>query len=859
MEKNKEHKKNNKKDNNLHLERRFIKCYKKSTLAVFSSFVLTFLLLTTMVVLIHTNHRIENIQQKTILSPSDCSVDELSTSQIEELINDKDITRVAVTQMTEKSYQRNKQSFFMEQGDKLYTTMTSSILEGRLANNQGEVAAEKWVLLNLGIEPKCGQEFEILDIDTGEPITLKLVGILSDMSRNKKYGVISLYTALDTTAQTGYTAYIQLKSDVNYDSKMGQLKEEMGISKKQIKVCPAKENLLELYSIDVKIISVILLVCMIVFYGIYRITLVTREKQYGILRAIGMKRQQLQRMILSELYQIYLISIPVGIAAGLLVSLFIVNMSGDLDTIVYFYNEQVEFQPVIPVSVLFISTIIVTVLIGAVGYCGSRRVVKATPMDAISGMHSDDKKSKTVFRLRRKGSKTGTIFAMGGKYIFRDRKTSCSAILTICLGIVLFTGLAYKSKTVEIYRSDTKEMWYLNGQYAMGVLNFQEPTEGVNRKSAKEMEALPDIISMKTASGIPIRVVDEDNVKRNDSYYDKLNDSMQEIYGYEAVGFDGKNQVYKSILYGYNSVALKELEKHVLSGKTNLETLEEDEIILSILRMDDTKQNDLPGSFREGTPLMQYKVGDKVLIKYRKDLNTGSIAYDDFSDKDVAYVYKTYRVAAIVSFSYMLDCKRTVYPLLITKDEEIQKIAPNSAFQNIYVDGINNLSDYEQTELEQQLIEIGNQSPNISTRSIISEIKQNQMFYHKQLIYIYGIAIVSFLLVLINIINNLKYRMQTRTSEICMLRAIGMSVAMIKRMLLFENMVLGVVAIVMAFALSQPVLRYLYRISDMQAMGHSFQYNYGAFAVISGISLLICGLLTVESTKHKLSTVISAS
>lgn len=282
----------------------------------------------------------------------------------------------------------------------------------------------------------------------------------------------------------------------------------------------------------------------------------------------------------------------------------------------------------------------------------------------------------------------------------------------------------------------------------------------------------------------------------------------------------------------------------MISGEFNPDGIGEDEIILCVLRTDDTKENEFPGKYKEGTPLMRYETGDRVQIKYRKDLETDSEDYEKLTDTEAEYVHKTYRIAAIVSFDYMYDCNRTVYPLFITSDEQIRQIAPDSGFHCMYVNGKSGMSLWQQMELEQKLIRICSQNSNISTRSLISDIAQNEMFYHKQMLYVYGIAVVAFLLVMINMINNLRYRMRTRTKEISMLRAIGMSVAMTKRMLLFENLVLGAVSLAGAFVLSQPVLRYLYQLSDMRAFGHSFRYDYTAFAVVSFVTLFLCGALS---------------
>ena len=167
----------------------------------------------------------------------------------------------------------------------------------------------------------------------------------------------------------------------------------------------------------------------------------------------------------------------------------------------------------------------------------------------------------------------------------------------------------------------------------------------------------------------------------------------------------------------------------------------------------------------------------------------------------------------------------------------------------LFRSGKKNMDISQQNLLEQHLIQIGSKNQNISTRSLIDETKQNEMFYHKQMVYIYGISIIAFILVMINMINNLRYRMQKRTKEICMLRAIGMSVAMTKRMMLFENLILGIVSVLVALLLSHPVLKYLYKISDMKAFSHTFQFAYTDFLLVAAAALAICGFLSLGILK----------
>ena len=91
--------------------------------------------------------------------------------------------------------------------------------------------------------------------------------------------------------------------------------------------------------------------------------------------------------------------------------------------------------------------------------------------------------------------------------------------------------------------------------------------------------------------------------------------------------------------------------------------------------------------------------------------------------------------------------------------------------------------------------------------------------------------------------------MQTRSREICMLRAVGLSIPMVRRMLLFENLTMGGAAIVLSFAVLQPVLRYLYATSDMKAFGHGYSFDAAAFLLVAAGALAVCAALSVRILK----------
>ena len=153
----------------IRLHSRFLFTYKKNTTAVFFSFALTFLLLSCILTFMHTNHTIANIEDKIEFSPADCYIGALSGDQVSHLRKDPSIEQLSVSELCgDSAYERNNQTVFLEKCDAAGMVMTTRVLEGRLPQKKGEIAAEKWVLLNLGIKPKAGQEFTIKNPETGE-------------------------------------------------------------------------------------------------------------------------------------------------------------------------------------------------------------------------------------------------------------------------------------------------------------------------------------------------------------------------------------------------------------------------------------------------------------------------------------------------------------------------------------------------------------------------------------------------------------------------------------------------------------------------------------------------------------------
>ena len=93
-----------------------------------------------------------------------------------------------------------------------------------------------------------------------------LTGILTDIYANKKYGLLSLYGTLDREKQGTYLAYLKFQDNTDYEEKIKDLEQKLGVTEKDIKDCPSRTDLRKLYDTEIKVLGCLFLVCMVVVY-----------------------------------------------------------------------------------------------------------------------------------------------------------------------------------------------------------------------------------------------------------------------------------------------------------------------------------------------------------------------------------------------------------------------------------------------------------------------------------------------------------------------------------------------------------------------------------------------------------------
>ncbi len=262
--------------------------------------------------------------------------------------------------------------------------------------------------------------------------------------------------------------YVQFKNHVNMKKAMNEIKKQCGIVDTDIEqnsilmgLAGLSDNTMvkNLYPFVFILFFLVLLAGVLMISGSLNSTIAQRSQFFGMMRCIGMSKQQVISFVRLEALNWCKAAIPIGVLLGTVIS-WILNA-----VLKYFIGGEFSEFPVFGVSATgIISGVLVgvlTVLIAA--QSPAKRASKVSPVAAVSG-NIDDKKNKqhkAKLHFLRIESTLGVSHAISAKknLILMSGSFALSIILFLCfsvlvelLGYLLPTSVA--SPDLSILSSD---------------------------------------------------------------------------------------------------------------------------------------------------------------------------------------------------------------------------------------------------------------------------------------------------------------------------------------------------------------------------------------------------------------------
>lgn len=262
--------------------------------------------------------------------------------------------------------------------------------------------------------------------------------------------------------------YVQFKKHVNMKKAMNEIKKQCGITDTDIEqnsilmgLAGLSDNTMirNLYPFVFILFFLVLLAGVLMISGSLNSTIAQRTQFFGMMRCIGMSKQQVIHFVRLEALNWCKVAIPIGVLLGMITS-WILNA-----VLKYFVGGEFSEFPVFGVSVTgIISGVLIgtlTVLIAAKS--PAKRASKVSPVAAVAGNIEDKKKQhRAKLHFLRIESTLGVSHAISAKknLILMSGSFALSIILFLCfsvlvelLGYLLPTSVA--SPDLSIVSSDS--------------------------------------------------------------------------------------------------------------------------------------------------------------------------------------------------------------------------------------------------------------------------------------------------------------------------------------------------------------------------------------------------------------------
>lgn len=719
----------------------------------------------------------------------------------------------------EGSKNRNKPYLFVkEYNDVGLKNFPIKLKEGRMPQKEGEVILSSDIadkggvnykvgsILNLQIGQRSSTEAEtkgnLLDQtyniewdDAGnakeelvpqEKVQYKVVGIMESPKWEPKWSPgYTVVSYLDVTNLPA-TKTVDVYATVKYVNKSLFGEAEKFAEKQGISHYDYNRDLLRFYGVEgsdagrkmlsgltITIMAIIIVGSISLIYNAFAISVSERSRHLGMLSSVGATRRQKRNSVFFEGLVIGGISIPIGLAAGLIgigcTFLWINTSMRDALGL----NEQ--FKLIISPSTLILAAIISMITIFISSYIPAIRASKVSPIDAI--------RQTTDIKLTGRAVKTSKltrkIFGLEGeiglKNLKRNRRRYQATVFSLVISIVLFLGVSYFSNTLQ----QSLAMTQAGIDYDMMVTIGYDDEKTANEKAS-------EILAMRQFT------------KANDmislSSFKPDDTNMQVIYVY-ALEDAALADYVKDI--GANYDALKDTEK------------------MGAIVIDPVSYLDMKEKKYVNETTIHGKQGDQCAIPYythdKSDGRTvkkllGEVTIQAFTDKLPLGVQTSYQgnsghiiVSKDVLNKLMKQNPEVKDNLQIKRELYFNTDNPDAFQESIEALGDNYIYVYNVQEYKEQ---------------------EGQLMLLMG-VFVYGFIILITAICVANIFNTISTSVALRKREFAMLKSVGMTPEGFRKMIRYESIFYGLKAILYGVPISILLMYFLYKTYSI-----NFEYSF---------------------------------
>lgn len=336
-----------------------------------------------------------------------------------------------------------------------------SVEDGKIPESENEILIEKDYLIHLGVNAGIGDVISIFMPDTHEETEFIISGFLETAATGTDR---TLYAAIISeqyfNTHNGWEKYspsvlIRVNtgtaaSKEDIETLIMEIVRSAGVEKKaSINETYINLSKPSIYLIGTAIagLAIIIAAVVLVIYCIFYVAIINSIKEYGQLRTIGMTGRQIKRLVLREGLSLSIISIPIGLAVGTLLSYFLVPQGFQIISLLWVYPL---------VAVLIYITVRLSIKKPA--------VIAATvsPIDAYRYSNSKAETEKQIYRPQRISP-----IMMAKRHISNNRRKNILTITSLVITGILLLG--FSSILSSINAEDMSLSGFPRGQFQINI------------------------------------------------------------------------------------------------------------------------------------------------------------------------------------------------------------------------------------------------------------------------------------------------------------------------------------------------------------------------------------------------------
>lgn len=712
-----------------------------------------------------------------------------------------------------------------------------NLSKGHMPEAEDEIIMDTAALDALGVDPEIGAKikltYDMLDVDStvgSRTDTFRLVGWwdYDDISPVHFINVSEAYVRKVEQAAFGGGAdhlrediNVMFRTSIGIEENMKTVENDLGFQSDDLDkdgyvrygvnwgytASQAADGIdLEMVAAAAALLILIIMTGYLIIYNIFRISVSSDIRYYGLLKTVGVTPRQLRRIVRHQAMMLCAEGCPAGLVIGYLAGRVLMPVIME-STSLGSSCVEVSISPVIFAASALFS--IVTVFLSCAR--PARMASKVSPVEAVKyadASHGQHKIGK-MRRIRKPGAmKSAGLGRMALANLGRNRLKTLVVILSMALSVVLLSVLCafVGGFDMEKYLSKQTCADFIVGK--TDYFNFQaHGTEsGLSEGEIAEIKAGTE----SSVSGMAWSLDDTDSViwlpkSAGSSDDDALDDDEQTSYAKQALQKEGRENMPCSDLQieGLDAELLQKLQ--VIDGDLAPMSDSGENAIAVAAETDDN------GNLMDGDSLP--KPGDTVTVTYIDegyfiDSRTGEKSSENTPGEYIKYKVARshdvrYTVCAVVSVPYSMSFRYSDFSSIdaVINSERLRADSDAEIFPMFYMF---DAPDRSAEDGDEAFLKELTSSPASSLMYESKATVRAEFEGFRNMFTLLGgvLCVITGLVGILNFFNSIMTGMMSRRYEFAVLQSIGMTGKQLRSMLIYEGLLYAAYAILLSIVLS---------------------------------------------------------